>query len=190
MSGRFCKNEKNQSNREKELWEKFNVNVVREKLHPNFPVLQSEKFCCAFGTLAQNIKKLSWFLVTMRLTFMEINNWSHQVNCFAIFCRKKIRNENIQSSSLSFFSFLILPMTRKIIYRAVGVLYNTYAWGVTAVRKPEVEGSNLAVVYIVFYFSRLVSTFLISNSKRQDFLYKTYGLVMSGFFSTNIHFPT
>ena len=52
------------------------------------------------------------------------------------------RNENIQFSGPNFFLFLILPMTRRLFRRIVGVLI-IHTCGVLG--KPEVAGSNSAV---------------------------------------------
>ena len=68
-----------------------------------------------------------------------------------LFSVEKARNEIIQfSSGISFL--LNLPMSR----RTVGVLYNTYVWGVTTVRKPKLTDWNPAVgrIFKIFLDNR------------------------------------
>ena len=71
-------------------------------------------------------------------------------NCLLFFVEKFFKKENILFSWV-FFLFLILPMTRRLrVCRIVGLLYYTYVWGVTAVRKPEVAGSSPGVGHILY----------------------------------------
>ena len=83
--------------------------------------------------------------------------------------KKLFRKENIQFSS-SVCLFLILPMTHRIACRIVGVLYNKFVWGVTAVRKPEVAASNPAVGHVFYIFSDTIFfSFFNCKKKRQNF---------------------
>ena len=69
--------------------------------------------------------------------------------CFCFPSKILFRKQNFHFSGRSFFFVLILPMTRRIVCRIVGVLSNTYVWVVNATEKPEAVGANSAM-YPIF----------------------------------------